>query len=263
MTPISPTLDLSDIEAVKPIVADFKVSLAAVKANAAPADFPWYPYDTLANVWHLADTLTGSNRSIYQDMRGKRVADIGAADGDMAFFCEQLGATVDIIDNAPTNMNGLEGAERVKQVLNSKVGIHHLDLDEYFELPAKYDLVIFMGILYHLQNPYYVLSYLARNVKRMVFSNKIANHPPRSCALAGDPSYDQVPLAYLLDAMESNNDPTNYWVFSDAGMKRLFDRTGWYILDYRSTTPEARTDPVDPAADQRVFCYLESKVFDT
>ena len=261
--PIPRNLDLSDIDSVKPLASEFATSLKTLKARSAPADFPWYSYDTLANVWHLADTLTGANRSIYQDMRGMHIADIGGADGDMAFLCEKLGATVDIIDNAPTNMNGLRGAQIVKEALGSKVNIHHIDLDQMFTLPDKYDLVIFMGILYHLQNPYYVLSTLARNVKKMVLSNKIANHPPRSLALENDSSYDKIPLAYLLDSRECNNDPTNYWVFSDAGMRRILDRTGWNILDYRSTTPEARTDPVDLLADQRMFCLLESRVFGT
>lgn len=253
-------VDLSRIETVQQLVAEFAPKLRAVKAASAPADFPWYSYDTFANVWHLERILTGENRRLFQDIRGKKIADIGGADGDMAYFCEHIGCAVDIIDNPPTNGNHLNGAAILKKATGSAVNILPMDLDEYFDLPGKYDFAFFMGILYHLQNPYYVMSKLARNVRRITMSTKLASFPAPAYG-DGREGYGDVPVAYLLDQREANGDPTNYWVFTDACMRRLIDRTGWTILDYQAYRNQDRTDPVTVDGDERVFCYLESRTF--
>jgi tRNA (mo5U34)-methyltransferase len=58
-----------------------------------------------------------------------KVADIGAADGDLAFFLESQGLSVDVIDNAETNFNFLGGVRILKEALNSSVTIRSVDLD--------------------------------------------------------------------------------------------------------------------------------------
>src|SRR5207302_1757082 len=103
--------------------------------------------------------LRQEQRSVFAEIAGQPVADIGAADGDFGFFLEQrLGCQVDLIDNAPTNYNGLRGAHRMRAELNSAVTINQIDLDTQFSLPRdSYRAVFFLGILYHLKNPFYVL----------------------------------------------------------------------------------------------------------
>lgn len=250
-----------DIESVKTFAVNFSARLKAVKAQGA--EFPWYLYDTIANVWHIDRLLTGSNRDLFERLSGKHIADIGAADGDFAFMMEGLGCTVDIIDNAPTNMNGLQGAALVKQRLKSDVNINHIDLDEYFTLPGKYDFALFMGILYHLQNPYYVMNTLAKNTRRIILSTRVATHPPVEYVEGSeDLGYDDAPLAYLLNADESNGDATNYWIFTNGGLKRLFARTGWKVLDYKVVGCDDRSDPRRDDRDARAFTYLESITYE-
>ena len=64
-----------------------------------------------------------------------RIADIGAGDGDLAFFLEKMGFSVEIIDNEYTNFNGLEGVRVLKEAMNSSVEIRSVDLDSQFALP--------------------------------------------------------------------------------------------------------------------------------
>ena len=66
-----------------------------------------------------------------------RIADIGAGDGDLAFFFEKMGFSVEIIDNEYTNFNRLEGARILKEVMNSSVEIRSVDLDSQFALPHQ------------------------------------------------------------------------------------------------------------------------------
>jgi hypothetical protein len=44
----------------------------------------WYPYKILANVVHLDGLLQGEYRDLDRLAQGRPVADIGAADGDLA-----------------------------------------------------------------------------------------------------------------------------------------------------------------------------------
>ena len=235
---------------------DFERELAQRKKACAPADFPWYPYGTLSNFVHLERLLSGANRDLGALIGGGPVADVGAADGDLAFYLESHGATaIDVVDYAPTNYNSLRGARLLAGHLGSKVAIHEKDLDSYFSWPRDdYAMVFFLGILYHLKNPYYVLESLARVTRHCLMSTRIAR-------LAGDrvTTIRNQPLAYLLAPDECNNDATNFWIFSEQGLRRIFDRTGWEVLDYVSVGDTRHSDPASPDADERAFALVRSR----
>jgi tRNA (mo5U34)-methyltransferase len=86
---------------------------------------------------------------IPNDLRGKRVLDIGAWDGWFSFEAERHGAQTIAIDcvEIPTFL-------QVHRRLGSKVDYRVLD---FYELPAaglgKFDVVFFLGVLYHLRHP--------------------------------------------------------------------------------------------------------------
>jgi tRNA (mo5U34)-methyltransferase len=194
-----------------------KERLSDARASVAnPID--WYLYDTLANATHIDSMLSNGNRDLQQLAGGLPVADIGAADGDLAFALEaELGWEVDIVDNAPTNRNGLRGARALAEVLGSRVRIHDIDLDRQFRLPREtYGLVLLLGILYHLQNPYYALRQLARQARYCLLSTRVARFAGPERTPVG-----HLPVGYLVAPHATNNDPTNYWIFTPVGLERL------------------------------------------
>ncbi len=69
-------------------------------------------------------------------------------------------------------------------------------------------------------------------------------------------------MAYLLNPLEANGDATNYWIFSEAGLRRILDRTGWDLCDYTTTGCRDGSDPARNDRDQRAFCMLRSKMAD-
>ena len=245
-------LDIADIERA---ARDFAPVLERAKRECAPPGFPWYPYPTLENIGLLSSFLTGANRRVLELAPSGVAADIGAADGDLAFFLESLGMTVDIVDNGPTNNNTLRGARALAEHLGSGVGIHDIDLDAQFRLPRHdYDLVFFLGILYHLKNPYYALDRLSRVARHAFVSTRVA----RFAGPHGAPIAD-LPVADLLAPAEANNDETNYWIFSATGLRRLIDRCGWDVLDWAHFGDTERSNPSDNTHDERVFCLLRSR----
>lgn len=225
-----------------------------VKDGVEPRTFEWYPYDSFACLPLFGPLLSRAQGGLLELIGSEYVADIGCADGDLAFFLESLGCRVDAIDHTPTNFNRLEGARALREALHSKVEIHDLDLDTQFALPrTQYGLVLFLGILYHLKNPYYALEKLSRSARYCLLSTRIARFAPD-----GHTNLEEIPVAYLLGHRETNNDPTNYWIFSDAGLRRILDRTGWTVLSFFRDGSGA-SDPVSPKADERAFCFLESR----
>ena len=215
----------------------------------------WYPYATLRNIPVLERVLAGVGLDLLELCRGKygRIADIGAADGDLAFFLEELGFSVDVIDYEYTNFNKLDGARILKKALNSSVTIRSIDLDSRSHLFAEtYDAVFLLGILYHLKNPFSILERLAHATKYCFLSTRIARQTADGLPLS------KYPLAYLLGPEECNNDSTNFWIFSDEGLKRLIQRTGWNILAFTTVGDKNSSKPADPNHDERAICILRS-----
>jgi len=229
-------------------------SLWTVKLAQRPKSF-WYPYPTLRNLKPIEQLLIGSGLNLLELCRGPhgRIADIGAADGDLAFFLEKTGFAVDAIDLESTNFNRMEGIRILKEALNSTITVQSIDLDSQFSLPSeRYDTIFLLGILYHLKNPFFVLEKLARIARRCFLGTRVAKKAPDGHSLA------RYPLAYLLGPEECNNDSTNFWIFSDEGLKRLIHRTGWNILAYTTIGDTRHSTPADVDHDERAFCVLES-----
>ncbi len=261
-----------DISEIKDRAIDFKEQLDAQKTSLAPKAFGWYPYGSLNNFYVLDQLLTGKHRRLLDLIGNGATVDIGCADGDLAFFLETLGCRVHVVDNGPTNFNGLQGARLLKEQLQSRVEIHEVDLDAQFQLPQteSYNLAFFLGILYHLKNPYYVLEALAKQARYSLISTRIAKYTSRDAKpgarlakLFGDKRLNiaEVPVAYLLDELECNNDSTNFWIFSDAGLRRILKRTGWEVCDFITVGNTANSDPASGEGDERAFCLVKSRFF--
>jgi tRNA (mo5U34)-methyltransferase len=86
---------------------------------------------------------------IPQDLRGKRVLDIGAWDGWFSFEMERRGASVVAVDATDkTNFRA------TKALLNSKVEYVVADVCHLSPRDIGYfDIVLFFGVLYHLKHP--------------------------------------------------------------------------------------------------------------
>ncbi len=84
-----------------------------------------------------------------EDLRGRRVLDIGAWDGWFSFECERRGAAVVAVDCVE-----LDTFLEARQFLNSKVEYLTLDVNELSARRlGRFDIVLFFGVFYHLRHP--------------------------------------------------------------------------------------------------------------
>jgi hypothetical protein len=117
--------------------------------------------------------------------------------------------------------------------------------------PARHSRGGRSGGLYHLKNPFRVLENLASLAQYCLLSTRVARHSPD-----GRTAFDHLPVAYLVDPSECNNDATNYWVFSTAGLTRILSRSGWELLAKINTGSQA-SDPVNQERDERAFILMK------
>jgi SAM-dependent methyltransferase len=237
---------------------EFRGRFEALQRKLKPARFDWYPYDTFANFAHFDRLLSGDRRRLLALAGGRPVLDLGCADGALAFFLESLGLRVHALDYPASNYNRMQGVQALKEALGSRVEILAADLERELFLPEPlYGLAFLLGTLYHLKNPFHVLESLATRARYLVLSTRIAGCTPgRRTDISGEP------VAYLLAPGEANSDWTNFWIFSETGLRRLLDRSGWHVEDYLVAGPGDAAEPAAPGADARVFCLARSRLAD-
>jgi len=229
----------------------FRRRFESIKKNVA-ADFAWYPYDSFVNLFAMERLRREAGLTRDELAGGLPLLDLGTADGALAFLFESLGMTVHACDWSGANINHMEGVRRMAAALGSRVEIEDVNLDAGWTPPREYGLVLFLGTLYHLKNPFGVLEALARRARYCFLSTRVAEWSPDRAVELG-----RVPAAYLLAPGELNGDTTNYWVFTPPGLVRLAERCGWRVLSqWRSGS--RTSDPASAAGDERQFLLLES-----
>jgi len=238
---------------------EFHGRLLEIKKNTPlPADhLRWYPWVSLAGMEALHGFLDGDLSRVATMTGLDPVLDVGCGDGDVAFFLEaKLGLHVDCVDQPPSNYNAMYGVRELKRVLGSNIGIYDVDMDARPELPAeRYGLAMVLGILYHLKNPFLVLEALAHRARYIFLSTRIASLSPDHKT-----NFGHLPVAYLVDEDELNDDPTNFWIFSEEGLRRILRRSGWDVQHYTTLAGDAaKSDPVSKEGDVRAYLLAKSR----
>ena len=105
-----------------------------------------------------------------EDLRGWSVLDVGAWHGYFSFECERRGADrVLAVDRFAWDTYGMDGFLAAHERLGSSVehrraDVHELDPDEI----GRFDLVLMLGVLYHLRNPLQALERIRRVTQRLL-----------------------------------------------------------------------------------------------
>ncbi|OQW60734.1 MAG: hypothetical protein A4S14_02905 [Proteobacteria bacterium SG_bin9] len=94
------------------------------------------------------------------DFTGKTVLDIGCWDGYWSFYSERRGAKhVLATDDASQNWAGSKGLMLARELLKSKVETNlAVSIYELEKLQTRFDIILCMGVYYHLVDPYYAFA---------------------------------------------------------------------------------------------------------
>ncbi|MDB4963851.1 MAG: Methyltransferase type 11 [Myxococcales bacterium] len=205
---------------------------------------PWFHNLTLDGIETAPDHFLGDYPrqkfrrfapALPQDLSGKSVLDIGCNAGFYAFEMKQRGASrVVAID---TDERYLAQARLAAEVLGHDIELRALDVYRVGELGERFDLVIFMGVLYHLRHPLLALDRLYDHVvdDRLLFQSMLRG--PRVVApVAPDYVFGERaifdrpghPAVYFVEHKYAG-DWTNWWIPNRAGVEAMLRSSGFVI----------------------------------
>jgi len=175
--------------------------------------------------------------AIPADLTGKTVLDIGCNAGFYSFEMKRRGAARVVgIDSDPAY---LAQARFAAEVNRAGVEFRELDVFRVAQLGQKFDLVLFMGVLYHLRHPLLALDLLWEHVvaDTLVFQSMMRgsrdvlplapDYPFSETAVFEDPRF---PAMYFVEKRYSH-DPTNWWIPNRACCEAMLRSAGFQIVD--------------------------------
>ena len=136
------------------------------------------------------------------DFRNKKVLDIGCRDGLFSFYAEKKGASEVVgIDNDLS-----KGAtEFLIPYFNSKVKMYKKNLYDLTEKDyGKFDIIIFVGVLYHLRYPFYsfkkIKDILTKDGKLVIETGILLDDNKRAilyCPIEDDSEYEKTSCTFF------------------------------------------------------------------
>tara|TARA_R110000824_G_scaffold300225_1_gene488258 strand:- start:10506 stop:11108 length:603 start_codon:yes stop_codon:yes gene_type:complete len=157
-----------------------------------------------------------------EDLTGKTVLDIGAWDGYYSFECEKRGATVTALEKERRTGTLTE----LKKKFNSKIEILYMDAYDIPTLNRQWDLVLCMGVIYHVEDPFKMINIVHDASKESCIIESALRNVP------GEP----VMFFYKLD----NKDYPISWLPNSSAVIAMMEFTGYDVTHYIDR-PEEKT----------------------
>jgi tRNA (mo5U34)-methyltransferase len=162
------------------------------------------------------------------DLSGRSVLDIGAWDGFFSFEAERRNASrVVAADHYAWHGTGWgtgqgkAGFQLARATLNSKVEDKDVDvMDLSPERVGSFDVVLFLGVLYHVPNPLLTLERVASVTGGLLILETVVDMVGLSR-----------PAAAFYPDRELNNDPTNWWGPNHAAVAGMLRSVGFSRVD--------------------------------
>ena len=189
-------------------------------------DFPRFKWQELAP--HLPTSLAGW-----------RALDIGCNAGFYSFQLADRGADVVGID---ADEHYLEQARWARSLfgLDDRVELRRQTVYDLARSDESFDLILFMGVLYHLRHPLLALDAVAARARRLVVLQTLTvetdHERPQARRLANLDWEERSRLledgwpAALFVEQKLFNDPTNWWVPNHAAVEAMARSSGLEVL---------------------------------
>jgi tRNA (mo5U34)-methyltransferase len=179
---------------------------------------------------NLSDLSDRANEIFAGHVEGKSVLDIGAWDGFFSFEAERFGAkkvlATDHFCWSGAGWGTKAGFDLIHQHFDSKVDSLDVDLPDLS--PAKlgtFDIVLFLGVLYHLKDPFGGLEKAAMMCGEQLIVET-----------AADMLHLEEPVMRYYLGSALNEDATNFWAPNRACLKNMLNELGFPVVDFLKQT---------------------------
>jgi len=211
---------------------------------------PWFHNIDLQGVKTAPEHFLGDYPSIKwrsfadaipRDLRGKTVLDIGCNGGFYSMEMKRRGA--DRVLGIDFDDEYLAQARFAAQVVGLDIEFRKLSVYDIAQLGEKFDVVLFMGVLYHLRHPLLALDLLYEHATKdlLVFqslmrgSGEVGRFEPNYHFWETEMFDDaRFPRMYFIEHSYSQ-DPTNWWIPNRACAEGMLRSAGFEIVAH----PEA------------------------
>jgi tRNA (mo5U34)-methyltransferase len=248
-----------------------KVSNKEIQARVQELG-PWFHNLELSGVMTAPDHFLGDYPrvkwrrfagAIPADLSGKSVLDIGCNAGFFSIELKRRGASR--VLGMDFDEGYLDQARFAAEVAGLEIAFAKLSVYDVAALKEQFDVVLFMGVLYHLRHPLLALDLIREHVVRdlMVFQSMLrgssevddvgGNHPFSSTEMFDRPSF---PKLHFIEHSYAE-DPTNWWVPNRACVEAMLRSSGFEIFGQpeaevyfcRCASPPSGEGAVYPAGD--------------
>jgi tRNA (mo5U34)-methyltransferase len=176
--------------------------------------------------------------AIPEDLTGRTVLDVGCNAGFYSIEMKRRGAARVVgVDSDPRY---LAQARFAAEVSNAEIDFREMSVYELPSLGERFDIVLFMGVLYHLRHPLLALDLLREHLvgELLVFQSMLRgssgvkefdrDYGFDDRAQFDDPDY---PRMYFVEHKYSG-DPTNWWIPNRACAEAMLRSAGFRIVDH-------------------------------
>jgi tRNA (mo5U34)-methyltransferase len=172
------------------------------------------------------------------DLTGKSVLDIGCNAGFYSVEMKRRGAARVLgIDH---DQFYLAQARFVAKTFELDIEFRQLSVYDVAQLRERFDLVLFMGVLYHLRHPLLALDLIHEHVARDLFVFQSMQRGSEQTSRFED-DYDfwqteiferpEFPRMYFIEKKYAG-DPTNWWIPNRACVEAMLRASGFNIIDH-------------------------------
>ena len=211
---------------------------------------PWFQNMELGGVQTAPDHFLGDyprekfdrfKHAIPADLVGKSVLDVGCNAGFYSMEMKRRGAGrvlgIDFDDRY------LAQARFAAEVTGADIEFRKMSVFDVGELKERFDIVIFMGVLYHLRHPLLALDLLYENVvDDVLIFQSLQRGSEEVLDIETDYDFweseifadDAFPKMHFIEKRYSQ-DPTNWWIPNRACVEAMLRSSGFEIVGHPET----------------------------
>ena len=216
-----------------------------IRARAAALG-PWFHNIDLNGVWTAPDHFLGDYPNVKwkrfagaipQDLTGCSVLDIGCNGGFYSIEMKKRGA--DRVVGIDFDDDYLAQARFAAEVTGHAIEFRKLSVYDVGALRERFDIVLFLGVLYHLRHPLLALDLIHEHVAKDLFVFQSMQRGSSEVeAVPENPTFWQTeqfdrpgyPKLHFIEKRYAN-DPTNWWVPNRAAVLGMLRAAGFDIID--------------------------------